>query len=271
MKKSEFPILRLGGLFHTIEVLHEDTDLIAINKPAGMLTAPDRWDRARENLMSLLQSGIRQGRPWAVERGLTYLANVHRLDAGTSGILLLARSRQALTQLADQFRQRHTRKTYTALVEGAPPEPEMEIHLPLAPSLKHPGLSEVNRTRGKPAHTRISVLERFRGYTLVQAEPATGRLHQIRVHLREIGCPLVADSDYGSGLPLLLSRLKKRYKLKPEGERPLLARPALHAGRLELIHPSSGEPVVISAPWPKDLTVAVKYLRLFAGTAGRAE
>jgi len=267
MKRSTLPILRLGGQFPEIEILHEDTDLIAVNKPAGMLTAPDRWDRARENLMGLLHAGIRHGRPWAVERGLSYLANVHRLDAGTSGVLLLARSKQALVQLAAQFKQRRTRKTYCALVEGAPPEPEMEIHLPLAPSLKHPGLSEVNRAPGKPALTRVSLLEHFRGYSLVRAEPATGRLHQIRVHLREIGCPLVADSDYGSGLPLLLSRLKKRYKLKPEGERPLMGRTALHAEQLELLHPVSGQPVLITAPWPKDLTVAVKYLRRFAGTA----
>lgn len=261
----DLPIIRLGGQWPTLDILHEDADILAVNKPAGMLVAPDRWDRARENLMNLLHAAIRHRRPWAVERGITYLSNVHRLDAGTSGVLLLARSKAALVRLAAEFKQRKTQKTYAALVEGAPPEPEMEIHLPLAPSLKHPGLSEVNRTHGKPATTRITLLERFRGYSLVHAEPATGRLHQIPVHLREIGCPLVADSDYGSGLPLLLSRLKKHYKLKPEGERPLMARPALHAEQLELPPTGSHPPLVITAPWPKDLTVALKYLRRFAG------
>ncbi len=264
MKKTVHPVLRLGGALPLIEVLHEDDDLIAVNKPAGMLTAPDRWDRHRQNLIGLLHTGIRDKRPWAIERTLTYLANVHRLDAGTSGVLLLARSKRALVQLAAQFKQRQTRKAYLALVEGTPLQPEMDIHLPLAPSLRHPGLSEVNQALGKPALTRISLLENFRGYSLLRAEPLTGRLHQIRVHLREIGCPLVADPDYSNGLPLLLSRLKKRYKLKPEGEKPLLARPALHAEQLEIRHPSTGEPIVITAPWPNDLTVAVKYLRRFA-------
>jgi 23S rRNA pseudouridine955/2504/2580 synthase/23S rRNA pseudouridine1911/1915/1917 synthase len=83
--------------------------------------------------------------------------------------------------------------------------------------------------------------------------------------LREIGCPLVADPDYGSGAPLLLSSMKKHYKLKREGERPLLGQYALHAERMEFIHPTTGETVNISAPWPKDLTVSIKYLRRYAG------
>lgn len=263
-KTSAFPILRLSAQWPPVEILHEDDDILAVNKPAGMLVAPDRWDKTRENLMGLLHAAVRHQRPWVVERGISYLANVHRLDAGTSGVLLLARNKPALTNLANQFRGRHPRKAYVALVSGVPPEPEMEINLPLAPSLLHPGLSEVSASRGKPAVTRISLLERFKGYSLLRAEPATGRLHQIRVHLREAGCPLVADPDYGSGLPLLLSKLKKRYKMKAEGERPLMARPALHAEQLEFIHPSTGQSILITAPWPKDLTVAVKYLRRYA-------
>jgi RluA family pseudouridine synthase len=264
-KTSTFPLLRLSTQWPAIEVLHEDADIIAINKPSGMLIAPDRWDKTRENLMGLLHAAIRQQKPWVVERGLSYLANVHRLDIGTSGIVLLARNKPALVSLANQFRGRHPRKIYTALVNGAPPEPEMEINLPLAPSLMYRGLSEVSSSRGKPSTTKVSLLERFKGYTLLRAEPATGRLHQIRVHLREIGCPLVADADYGSGAPLLLSSMKKHYKMKADGERPLMARPALHAEQLEFLHPTSGQPVLITAPWPKDLAVAVKYLRRFAG------
>lgn len=260
-----FPLIRLCTQWPAIEILHEDDHILAVNKPAGLLIAPDRWDKSRDNLMGLLHAAIQQQKPWVIERRLSYLANVHRLDIGTSGIVLLARSKPALVNLANQFRGRHPRKCYTALVQGAPPEPEMEINLPLAPSLTHPGLSEVSHARGKPSLTTITILERFKGYTLLQAEPATGRLHQIRVHLREIGCPLVADPDYGSGLPLLLSKMKKRYKLKPEGERPLLARTALHAGQLEFLHPVTGQPALITAPWPKDLTVAVKYLRRYAG------
>ena len=237
---------------------------MALNKPAGLLIAPDRWDKTRGNLMGLIHAGIHLQRPWARERGLEYLANVHRLDAGTSGVVLLARNKPALVNLARQFRDQHPKKTYLALIEGTLPAPTIEVNLPLAPSMVKLGLSTVDRGRGKPALTRFSLVEAFKGYSLVKAEPTTGRLHQIRVHLKEIGCPLVADHDYGTGFPLLLSKLKRDYRMKPEGERPLMARPALHAHQLEFLHPTSGTPVVIEAGWPKDLTVAIKYLRKFA-------
>jgi len=108
------------------------------------------------------------------------------------------------------------------------------------------------------------VLERFRDRTLLQCEPLPGRTHQIRVHLRYAGFPLIGDALYG-GKPLLLSHLKKDYRLKPkEIERPLMARVALHAEELSLPHPVSGKPLKITAPWPKDLVVAVKYLRRYA-------
>lgn len=256
--------LRLSATWPEVEILSEDSDLLAINKPAGLLIAPDRWDKTRENLMGLLHAGIHLQRPWARERGLTYLANVHRLDMGTSGVVLLAKNKPALVNLARQFRDQHPRKQYLALVEGQFPATPLEVNLPISPSLVKPGLSVVDRGHGKPAVTRFSAIEPFKGYTLVRAEPATGRLHQIRVHLKETGCPLVADHDYGTGFPLLLSKLKRDYRMKPEGERPLMARPALHAERLEFSHPTTGLPVTIEAGWPKDLTVAVKYLRKFA-------
>jgi len=103
----------------------------------------------------------------------------------------------------------------------------------------------------------------------VRCEPLTGRTHQIRIHLRHAGVPIVADELYG-GKPLWLSRLKPGYRLKPgREERPLMARVALHAEKLELKHPATGESVSITAPWPKDLTVAVKYLRQYAGAGAR--
>jgi RluA family pseudouridine synthase len=256
--------IRFNAAWPAVEILHEDSDVLALNKPAGLLVVPDRWDKTRENLIGLLHAGIGAGRPWATERGLTYLANAHRLDAGTSGVFLLARNKPALVNLVRQFHDQHPAKVYTALVQGTLPKDTVEIDLPLAPSLTQPGLSVIDRGRGKPAHTRFSLLERFRGYALIKAEPTTGRLHQIRAHLKAMGCPLVADRDYGSGRPLLLSLLKKGYKMKPEGERPLMDRPALHAERIELRHPATGAPLVIAAPWPKDLTIAVKYLRKFA-------
>lgn len=257
-------LIRLSATWPEVEVVYEDEDILAVNKPAGLLIAPDRWDKTRENLMGLLHAGIELQRPWARQRSLRYLANVHRLDAGTSGIVLLARHKSALVNLARQFHDQHPRKTYLALILGALPQPEMEVDLPLAPSLVRPGLSVVDRGRGKAARTRFTLVEAYKKYSLIKAEPATGRLHQIRIHLKEIGCPLVADPDYGTGHPLLLSQLKRDYRMKPEGEHPLMARPALHAERLELLHPSTGLPLMIEATWPKDLTISVKYLRKFA-------
>jgi RluA family pseudouridine synthase len=242
----------------------EDAHLIVINKPAGLLLATDRLNKSRENLLGLMHAGMHLKRPWAQARGLSYLAHVHRVDHGTSGIAILARNKSALTQLAKQFRHQKPRHTYVALILGTLTEPEMRISLPLAQSLVHPGITVVDHHRGKPATTHVTLLDAFRGYSLIKAETTTENPHQVRVHLREVGCPLVSDHDYGTGFPLLLSELKKHYRMKPEGEHPLMARPALHTERIELLHPLSGEPLVINAAWPKDLTVSVKYLRKFA-------
>ncbi len=258
-------LLRLSTLWPEVEILSEDADILAVNKPAGLLVAPDLWDKSPENLMGLIHSGIKLQRPWARQHDLHYVANVHRLEAGTSGIILMARSKPVLINLARQFHDRHPKMTYLALVCGALPQPEMEVNLPLAPNLARPELMAVDRGRGKSAITRFTRVESFKKYSLIKVEPLTGRFHQIRAHLKEIGCPLVADTDYGNGFPLLLSQLKRDYRMKPEGERPLMARPALHAERLEIVHPTTGLPLLLEAPWPKDFTVSVKYLRKFAG------
>lgn len=263
-KQSSKNIIRLNATWPEVAILFEDENVIAINKPAGLLIAPDRLDRSRENLLSLFHAGIHLQRPWAKSRQLSYLAHVHRLDLGTSGVVLLARNKPTLSNLVRQFHQQKQRHTFVALIVGSLPEPEMEISLPLAHSLVQPGITVVDHHRGKPAVTHVAQLESFRGYTLIKAEAPTDNLHQIRVHLRETGCPLVADHDYGTGFPLLLSELKKHYRMKPEGEHPLMARPALHAEKLEISHPLTNQPLVIEAPWPKDLTISVKYLRKFA-------
>jgi 23S rRNA-/tRNA-specific pseudouridylate synthase len=122
----------------------------------------------------------------------------------------------------------------------------------------------VNEQQGKKASTNFEVLERFVGFTLLKCRPLSGRTHQIRVHLQHAGFPIVGDSLYGGGR-LLLSTLKPNYRLKPNRtERPLLDRVALHAESFRIIHPISKSELTITAPWPKDLTVAVKYLRRFA-------
>lgn len=263
-KSSSNNLLRLNASWPEVEVLMEDDHIMAFNKPAGLLMAPDRLDKSRENLLSLIHAGIHLQRPWAKARQLSYLAHVHRIDQGTSGITLFARNKAALLNLARQFHQQKPRHSYVALIQGTLSETEMEISLPLAISLIQPGITVVDHHRGKPAVTHVTLIESFRGYSLIKAETLTENPHQIRVHLREVGCPLVADHDYGTGFPLLLSELKKHYRMKPEGEHPLMARPALHAERLELLHPVTGEPLIIEAAWSKDFTVSVKYLRKFA-------
>jgi 23S rRNA-/tRNA-specific pseudouridylate synthase len=143
-------------------------------------------------------------------------------------------------------------------------KPAFDVDARLAPHPVKVGMVRVDSKNGKHALTHFELLEKFNGYALVKCRPVTGRTHQIRVHLRQSGLPIVGDALYDGG-PLLLSRLKSGYTLKPgKTERALMERVALHAAELKLPHPVSGEEVVITAPWPKDLTVAVKYLRRYA-------
>jgi len=251
--------------FWEIPVLFEDEHLLALDKPAGLPASPDRHDPQRPNLMQLLHAAIAAGKPWARERGLDYLMNGHRLDAETSGVLLLAKNKPVLIALANLFGSEKPVQKHVALVQGRPIEDAFEVEAKLAPHPAKPGLMHVNPNTGKKSKTRFTVLEKFDGWTLLQCEPLSSRPHQIRVHLRHAGLPLAGDDWYG-GKPLWLSRLKRDYRLKPgHEERPLLSRAALHAEALSLAHPVTGETLTITAPWPKDLKVAVKYLRQFAG------
>jgi RluA family pseudouridine synthase len=255
-----------SGEFWEIPVLFEDESLLALDKPAGLLTSPDRYDPLRPNLMKLLHAGIAAHKPWAREWNLSYLSNAHRLDFETSGVILLAKSKPVLVALADLFGSEKPQKKYIALVSGTPSSETFEVDAPLGPHPLKLGLMRVDHKNGKKSKTIFRVLETFpsAGYALLACEPQTGRTHQIRVHAAHAGLKIVGDSLYG-GKPLWLSRLKRDYRLKPgHEERPLIARVALHAEQLELSHPISGETLKISSPWPKDMNVALKYLRKFA-------
>ncbi len=250
--------------FWEIPVLFEDEHLLALDKPASLLTSPDRADPNRPNLMRLLHDAIAAHKPWATERKLTYLSLAHRLDSDTSGVILLAKSKPVLVTLANLFSSDQPAQKYVALVRGEPSAKNFEMDARLAPHQVTPGLMRVEPRSGKRAKTVFEVAEQFSGYALLNCLPVTSRTHQIRVHLRHAGFPIVGDELYG-GKPLWLSRLKKDFRLKPgREERPLISRAALHAEQLALPHPVSGETVTISSPWPKDLKVAVKYLRQFA-------
>jgi len=233
-------------------IIFEDAVLLAFDKPSGLLVAPDRWDRTRANLMALVHA----------ERG-TGVANVHRLDADTSGVLLCAKTKSALDFLSGQFQAKTAGKLYHALVVGAAAPDDFIVELALTEDERRPGLMRTVKKGGKPSATRFRVLERFQGFTWLECRPLTGRTHQIRVHLAVRGQPILNDAFYGDETQLLLSRLKRGYKGRAH-ERPLLARLALHASELTVSHPETGNRLTLRAPLPREFSVALKYLRRFA-------
>ncbi len=253
------------------EILFEDDFLVAIDKPSGLPVARDRGDRARVTLMDMVR-----------ERFGRLAANVHRLDAQASGIVLCARTKPALDSLSGQFQSKTVRRTYCALVALPPPEwlanaalpardgagalpAEFGVDLPLGEDAGDPGRMRVTRGRaGKPSSTQFRVLESFGRFARVECRPLTGRTHQVRVHLAAAGAPVLNDTLYGDPASvLLLSGIKRGYKASGL-ERPLISRLALHAGEMEFLHPGRREPVLISSPLPRDFEVALKDLRRFA-------
>jgi RluA family pseudouridine synthase len=268
MTKPGHPVIKLSAPesreFWPIPVLWEDTRLLALNKPSGLLTSPDRGDPRRSNLITLLHRGIERGAAWAQERHLGYLANANRLDLETSGVILLAKDRQALIALGNQFGAERASKTYVTLVCGTPTQGKFAIHAKLAADPARFGLLRVDPRQGRKATTLLEVAERFSGYTLLKCRPITDRTHQIRAHLRHARLPVVGDTNYG-GRPLFLSKLKPDYRFKLNApERPLIDGIALHLEQLMFEHPLTSATQSIAAPWPKDLMVALKYLRRYA-------
>lgn len=263
-------------------ILYEDDSLIAFDKPSGLLIAPDRWDKKRANLMAIVH-----------ERFGHHVANVHRLDADTSGVLLCTKDKVALDFMSGQFQSKTAKKTYLALCNVPPAVEAMKvvkpardeadrlpaeftIDLALGEDEEQPGRMRVFKRRGgKPALTDFRTLERYhdrrgRAFAWVECSPRTGRTHQLRVHLMAAGAPILNDPFYGApDIALKLSDLKRGYKGREE-ERPLIARLALHASALTVTHPVTREPVTITAPLPKEFDVALKNLRRFGGPGGGA-
>ena len=234
-------------------LLYKDEALLVFDKPSGLLVVPDRFDGSRPHLMGMVQSRFSDA-----------CVNVHRLDGPTSGVVVFARNADIVRKLGVQFETGQVTKRYLALVTHSPATTEGLIEAPLAADPWCPGRMRVH-ARGKASRTDYQVRERWRsGHALLDLAPRTGRTHQIRVHLAHLGFPVLADSLYGSERGLYLSDLKPRYRAKAGiTERPLLGRLALHAQRLVLHHPISDSSVEITAPLPKDFTVALKYLRRF--------
>ncbi|HEX9240877.1 MAG TPA: RluA family pseudouridine synthase [Anaeromyxobacter sp.] len=227
----------------TVAVLHEDAHVLAVDKPAGRLVIPGRGtdERSlREELEAI------HGRLWVV----------HRLDRGTSGVLLFARTAEAHRALNLAFDRGEPRKRYVALVRGVP-APERRVDVAIAPARRgRMRPARAGDPRAKAAATVFRLLEQLplRAWAggplaLVEALPETGRTHQIRVHLASAGMPLALDPDYGEEAPLL----------GPDGA-PLLVRTPLHAARIEVAHPAGGV-LAVEAPWPADLAATIEGLR----------
>ena len=255
--------------FWEIPVLFEDEYFLALDKPAELLVSPDRYKPELPNLMQLLHEGIAAKKPWAASRGLSYLANTHRLDADTSGVLLLARNKPALVAVANLFSSNKPAQKFFALTSGLPSSDRFVMDAKITTSVAELGLMRIDNRDGMKSKTEFDIVEKFSGYTTLVCRPLTHRNHQIRIHLKHAGFPVVGDQLYG-GKPLWLSNLKKDFYLKRgREERALMARVALHSEQLVFTHPVTSETITINATMPKDLRVALRYLREFRGS-GRA-
>jgi RluA family pseudouridine synthase len=250
--------------FWELAVLFEEDQLLALDKPAGLQAAPDPANPERPSLVGLLEHGLAAAAPWATSRDLTFLALTHPLDGGASGVVLLAKSPAAQAELARQFAAEVARQRCVALVQGTSSADTFTVEARLAADPVRPERVRVVPHHGRRTVTQFTVIERFRDHTLLRCEPRTQHEQQIRVHLHSQRLPLAGDQLYG-GRPLWLSRLKPGYRFKADREElPLLQRVTLHAEELECRQPGSGEPLVVRSPWPKDLNVALKYLRRYA-------
>lgn len=233
-------------------IIFEDELLLAFDKPSGLLIAPDRWDKEKTNLMDIVHADLSPE-----------IFNAHRLDRDTSGLVLCAKTKAALDDVCLQFERGDVEKEYLALVRGRAPLGAGEIAQDLAKDPERPGRMKAVH-RGKSALTHYETKESYRGWSLLRLRPQTGRTHQLRVHLRVAGCPIVCDPWYGDGRPLLLSEIKRSYKPGRQPERPLLEHLALHAQRLSFRHPRTGERTTIEAALPRDFEIAIKQLRRWA-------
>jgi 23S rRNA pseudouridine955/2504/2580 synthase/23S rRNA pseudouridine1911/1915/1917 synthase len=243
----------------TLDVLYEDDNLIAVNKPPGLLVTPDRWNPSIPTIQDMIREYIRR----EAGGGHPNIRVVHRLDKDTSGVTLLAKNVKTQTYLSRQFEKGEVTKTYYAIVRGVMTKDEGIINFSLQESSKKPGTMTVNK-KGKQSISLYKVVERFKNSTLVEIHPLTGRTHQVRVHLMSIGYPLLFDPIYGEATPLYLSQFKKGYKEKEGKEKPFLSRLTLHAFRLSFREPEEGKTLVVEAPLPDDLSRSLKYFRKYA-------
>jgi 23S rRNA pseudouridine1911/1915/1917 synthase len=224
-----------------LSILYEDADVVVVDKPAGMVVhpAPGHPDGTLVNAL-LHHCGDLAGVGGVLRPGV-----VHRLDRGTSGVMLAAKHDAAHRTLAEQYRDHSIERVYRALVRGTPAADTGVVDRPIGRHRRDRKRMSVATASGREARTRWSVQRRFpaSGISWLEIRPETGRTHQIRVHLASVGLPLVGDPVYGR-----------------HHRSPLLERPGLHAAVLGFQHPTSGEPMRFDAGLPRDLTAALDAL-----------
>jgi 23S rRNA pseudouridine1911/1915/1917 synthase len=232
-------------------IITETEDFVAINKPAGMLSIPDRTQSEPSLKDFLIQ-----------QYGNIY--TVHRLDKETSGVIVFAKNETAHKQLSQLFQGREVAKYYYGLVNGVPIPPEGSIDAPVMEHFAKNG-KMITHAKGKPSLTDYEVLENFQIYSWIKFRIHTGRTHQIRVHMQSIGHPIVCDELYGNPEPVYISKLKRNYNLSKNvlEEQPILKRLALHSALLQFMF--NNNTYSLEAPLPKDLRALLQQLRKLKG------
>lgn len=213
-----------------MQILYRDSSLIAVDKPAGLSVLPEGWDKNAPYL-------VRQ-----LEEQFVKIWVVHRIDKFTSGVMVLALSPEAHRSLNIQFEKHEVEKNYHALLNGAPKWEQKTTRFPLRVNVGHKHRTMVDDRNGVRSQTRFNLLKRCPAGALVEAQPMTGRTHQIRVHAYAMGHPLLGDILYSA----------------PETD--LIARPALHARSLTFTHPITGKRLTFQADYPEDFMNALKRL-----------
>jgi 23S rRNA pseudouridine1911/1915/1917 synthase len=246
-------------------VIHEDSRVIVVNKAPGIAVTADRWDENKDRLDRLAAASLAGGKLWTV----------HRIDRDTSGLVLFAKDAETHRFLSMAFEGRQVEKRYIAVVHGRPDWKETSCDLPLVPNGNKQGLTIIDKYQGKKSLTFFRFLGGAGNYSVLEAEPRTGRTHQIRVHLAALGHPVVCDPLYGSGKPVFLSSFKPDRRGDPFEERPLLERLGLHAAELVLPDWTGGpvpgeenkEPACLTfhAPLPRDMAALIKQMEKRAG------
>jgi len=225
-------------------VLFEDSAILVLNKPAGLVVHPAPSHKG-STLVDWLEDYLGP-KVTGLFADSSRLGVVHRLDKDTTGVLLVAKTVTAQNMISKQFQDRHVKKSYVAFIEGVPESPNGVITAPVGRSQNVPSRMAVS-SMGRPSETSFEVAESLKEVSLVHLYPKTGRTHQLRVHCAAIGHPIVGDSTYGSH-----ARWAKDFGIH---------RPLLHAERLELQHPTSGKKVHFEAPWPQDMKKALQLFR----------